>query len=163
MRFRFRRHHERPPEPASTEPALAALPGRVWKPSGIGDEIEAYLHGHLVDHLATHGRLAPAWTAVNRLAHATLGELAIVVAGAQPGQSHAAARRRPVWADTERFAAARLLARAEGDAAEVARIQMADLIPLELALVDAAILHGMDARDVLDAAVEALDSSDSPI
>ena len=64
---------------------------------GLGrpTEIEAFLGGRFVDHLAKHGQPVPAWAVVNRLAHADHAELVRLVDGDLLDARYGAAKPTP--------------------------------------------------------------------
>lgn len=118
----------------------------------VADEIEAFLAGRLVDHLAARSAPVPAWAALNRLAHANRAELrALADGGGCPLLAVVP------WATTERTIAGSLLARAP-TAEALGRIQRCALVPLELRLVERSRAAGLTAEQVLEAGAEALDT-----
>lgn len=147
--MRFRRRRDEPPEEPGDE-GPDELSG-AWHDSDLADEVSAFLEGRLVEFYTFKGRPRPAWVALNRLAHADRSELVALVGGDRRG------RLRAPWATTERFVAARVLAHAPTPA-RLDQLQSQVLVPLELALVDRAKAQGLDAEQVLAAAVSALDT-----
>ncbi|HEX6425668.1 MAG TPA: hypothetical protein VFZ79_19420 [Acidimicrobiales bacterium] len=129
---------------------------RPWHDSGVAEEVEAFLAGRLVDHMAAQHRPVPPWTALNRLAHADHAVIAGLVAGAGLERTAYSGAVHP-WAMSERFAAAQFLARA-GTPAQLLDLQRSTLVPLELDLVERARRERLTPEQVLDAAVDALDS-----
>ncbi|HEX6417973.1 MAG TPA: hypothetical protein VFZ77_05740 [Acidimicrobiales bacterium] len=137
-------------------PDPGGLPPHPWHDSGLADEVEAFLAGRLVDHMAAQHRPVPPWTALNRLAHADRAVIAGLVAGAGLERSAYSGAVHP-WAMTERFAAAQFLARARTQT-ELQALQQTTLVPLELDLVERARRDRLTPEQVLEAAVDALDS-----
>lgn len=129
---------------------------RAWQHSGVGDEVEAFLAGRLVDYMATRHQPVPAWAALNRLAHSDHDTLALLVEGAGLDTTGRSVAPHP-WAAVERFAAAQIMIRAP-TAERLAGLQRSTLVPLELDLVERARLDRLTAEQVLDAAVAALDT-----
>lgn len=153
MRFlhRFRRRLP-PPDPSRSDREL-----RDWAHTGLADELEAFLAGRYVDFLAARHRPVPAWAVVNRLAHGTRDELARIVEG-RTGPQASPPQRRVAWEESERFLAAQLLART-ADAGELLALQLASLVPLELALVERVKTERLDAEQVLAMSAEAVEQS----
>ena len=131
---------------------------QAWSDSGVADEVEAFLHGRLVERLTAAVRTLPAWSALNRVAHADHCEL---LSGLGDDPSVGRPRRRLPWAETERFLAARLLAAGGGVPDGVRRVQSETLVPLELSMIDRVAAEGLGAADVLVAAAEKMDSRGS--
>jgi hypothetical protein len=127
-----------------------------WSWSGIGDEVEAFLHGRYADHLAERGRAVPAWAAINRLAHTDHRGLVALVAGSGVEPRHALGRRH-AWAEEERFVAASLLARSGATPAGLHRMQREALVPVELSLIGRSAAAPVSMHDALGAATAALD------
>lgn len=126
---------------------------RDWRDSGVADEVEAFLTGRLVDRIAASGRAVPAWAVLNRLAHADRPELVRLVEG---GDLDGTSPASP-WLATERFVAGHLLAKASSPD-ELARVQQATLIPVELGLIERAKVVRLTAEQVLEAGAEAVDT-----
>jgi hypothetical protein len=145
MWFRRRRDIE-PDEPDGEDELCAA-----WHDSDLADEVVAFLDGRLVDFYTFKGRLLPAWVALNRLAHADRSELVALVGGTARGPL------RAPWATTERFIAGRVLGRAPTSQL-LDQLQSQVLVPVELAMLSRAKAEGLDAEQVLAAAVSALDA-----
>ena len=145
--MRFRRRRDTEPE----EPHGEDEQSRAWHDSDLADEVVAFLDGRLVDFYTFKGRLLPAWVALNRLAHADRSELVSLVGGAARGPL------RAPWATTERFIAARVLAQAPTPKL-LDQLQSQVLIPVELDMLSSSKAKGMDAEQVLAAAVSALDA-----
>lgn len=145
MRFPF--SNQRGPD----DPGEGGDPFGGWRESDLADEVIAFLSGQLSRHCAATRRPTPPWAVLNRLAHADRSELVRVVEG------NAAAVSPPPWATTERFLAARVLAQAPTED-DLTRLQGTVLVPVELGLIDRCKLDGFDAEDVLQAALDALDS-----
>jgi hypothetical protein len=143
----FHRRHGREPYEPDGEDELSS----AWHVSDLADEVVAFLEGHLVDFYTFKGRLLPAWVAVNRLAHADRSELVTLVGGAARGPL------RVPWATTERFIAARVLAQAPMPEL-LDQLQSQVLVPVELEMLSHSEARGLDAEQVLAAAVSALDA-----
>jgi hypothetical protein len=164
--FRPRRRdegHSQPlaPAVARAAPPADAVPSGDWAPSGIGEEVEAFLEGRYVDMLGSEGRPIPVWAALNRLAHTDHKGLVGLVAGAGMPSHPRPNARRHAWAEEERFLAATLLARAGGTPEGLGRLQREALVPVELELISRAAIERMTTHDVLDAGSEALESHTS--
>lgn len=130
---------------------------RDWQDSGVADEIEAFLSGRLVDRIAASGHAVPAWAVLNRLAHADRSELIRLVEGVGHDRlAHPSATQSP-WLAAERFVAGHLLARAKTPE-DLARIQSAALVPVELSLIERSKIVRLTAEQVLEAGAEALDT-----
>lgn len=97
--------------------------------AGLGEECEAFLAGHWVEHLRAQGRPVPPWGWINHLAHATEDELR-VTAGALEG----ARRHADPWSQAASFLARELLDVAAECSTDVSELQHRCLVPLELAL-----------------------------
>jgi hypothetical protein len=140
------------------ESGEAAEWSRSWRDSGLADEVEAYLFGKTVDHLATRHRPVPAWAAVNRLAHGTRADLLRVAAGAvvEDHTVHPTIENRP-WAAAERFVAGHLLALAPTED-ELREVQATALVPLELDLIERTRVERLTTDRVLELGGEAVDS-----
>jgi len=145
MRFRRSRHDR-----GSEARGPGGEPFRAWHDSGLADEVAAFLAGRVVDRYAAQGRLAPTWAALNRLAHGDREELLDVAAGAVRSSTQR-------WATTERFVAARILAQATTQA-RLEALQSQVLIPLELQFIARDDADHATADQVLQAAVQALDT-----
>lgn len=138
-------HFGRPVPPSDPDDGLDR--SRAWRDSGLADEVQAFLAGRLVNHLAAYRQPVPAWAALNRLAHADRSDLLRVLEGANtdstaPSSAHAA------WAAAERFAAGHLLARAHTPE-ELRHVQRATLVPLELVLIEQTKIERLTADQVL--------------
>jgi hypothetical protein len=152
--MRFPHFRRRPPEDRRPGEGLASP--RAWPDSGIGAEIEAFLTGRMVDHLAAQQLPVPAWAVINRLAHATRAELVQLVEGTGRDGDLGRTIVQPQWEASERFVAGHLLA-TTGSADDLWRVQRATLVPLELRLITHTKLGRLTAEQVLDAGVEALE------
>jgi hypothetical protein len=130
---------------------------RRWRDSSVADEVEAFLMGRLVDHLAARGRPVPAWAVLNRLAHADSGELRSLVDGTGGGWGGGSPLVQVPWASAERFIAGNLLARATTPAA-LATIQGTTLMPLELRLIERSKVEKLTIDQVFEAGAEALET-----
>jgi hypothetical protein len=160
MSLRPHRRRDRPPGPdahpasGSTPDATGPSASAPWVVSTLADEIEAYLHGRVVDHLLVVGCQIPPWAAVNRLAHASRDELVRLVGGAQAPAF--APRGRVVWAEPERFLAGRLLRDGNGTNGGVRSVQSTVLVPLELSFIGGATpcASWTEALDAVDRALD---------
>jgi hypothetical protein len=123
----------------------------------VADEVEAFLQGRLVDHLAARGQPVPAWAVLNRLAHADSGELRSLVDGTGGGWGGGSPLVQVPWASAERLIAKNLLARASTPEA-LATIQGTTLMPLELRLIERSKVEKLTVDQVLEAGAEALDT-----
>jgi hypothetical protein len=133
------------------DPGPGAEPFGAWHDSGVANEVVAFLEGRLVYHYAATGRVAPAWAALNRLAHAARPELARLAAGGIPACS------LPRWATSERFLAARILAQAPTPE-RLDALQSEVLMPLELRLIDQSSTEDLGVEQVMAAATHALET-----
>jgi hypothetical protein len=150
--MRFRRKRKRRP---GAEQAPAA--DRAWKDSGLADEVEAFLGGRFVDHLAKHGQPVPVWAVINRLAHADHAELVHLVDGDLLDARYGAPKPH-AWAVHERFIAANVLVTRGRTPEGLREIQRGVLVPLELRLIEDTRHEKMTAEQVLDAGARALES-----
>jgi hypothetical protein len=111
--MRFPRFWQRP-DPADGDGRSTG--GRCWRwrwrESDVADEVEAFLMGRLVDHLAARSRPVPAWAVLNRLAHADSEELRSLVEGTGTGWGGGPSLLQVPWDSAERFIAGNFLARA---------------------------------------------------
>jgi hypothetical protein len=131
--------------------------GHRWRDSSVADEVEAFLMGRLVDHLAARCQPVPAWAMLNRLAHADSGELRSLVDGTGGGWGGGPPIIQVPWASAERFIAGNLLARATTPEA-LATIQGATLMPLELRLIERSKVEKLTVDQVFAAGAEALET-----
>lgn len=129
----------------------------AWRESGLAGEVQAFLAGRLVVHLTATHQPVPAWAALNRLAHADRPELVRLVEGATVGWETHPSAEMPYWAAAERFVAGHLLARAPTPG-DLARLQGATLVPLELRLIEQSKVDRLTVDKVLEMAAEALDT-----
>jgi len=134
--------------PAPTETA-SVLPDRA---EALGDDVEAFLGGDLVEHLVSERQPVPAWAVLNKLAHATVQELADL---AGPDGDPASDERAPCWKRSQRSLAAELLEGATTDG--LAEIQRTVLVPLELWMIDRSRSETITSRRVIQTATEVLD------
>ncbi len=130
---------------------------RSWPDSGLSDEVEAFLTGRFVDHLAARHEPVPVWAVLNRLAHADSRELRSLVEGFASDWVIHPSLAPPRWLASERFIAGQLLAQA-ATPEELVRIQRRVLIPLELQLIERAKQGNLTPEQVLEAGAEALDT-----
>ncbi|MGH9004171.1 MAG: hypothetical protein ACRDYV_13685 [Acidimicrobiia bacterium] len=150
MRFRRKRDRARGADHTPAE-------DHAWKDSGLADEVEAFLGGRFVDHLAKHGQPVPAWAVVNRLAHADHAELVRLVDGDLLDARYGAAKPHG-WAVPERFIAANILVTRGATPERLREIQRVVLVPLELRLIEDTRHEKMTAEQVLDAVARSLES-----
>jgi hypothetical protein len=128
---------------------LVALPALPDRNAVLGDEVEAFLEGRLVEHLLARGRVVPAWTVLNKVAHATFEEL---VGLARSGASEGA---EPVWLRAQRALAAELVDRSSTPGGVVG-VQREMLVPLELWLIERSQAETMTSRRVIEIASDVL-------
>jgi hypothetical protein len=140
------------------EPDDGSMASRSWPDSGLSDEVEAFLTGHLVEHLAARHEPVPVWAVLNRLAHADSNELRSLVEGFASDWVIHPSVAPPRWLASERFIAGQLLARAATQE-ELVQIQRSSLIPLELQLIERSKVGNLTPEQVLEAGAEALDTS----
>lgn len=152
--MRFPRFWQRP-DPANGDGRSTGP--RRWRDSSVADEVEAFLMGRLVDHLAARSRPVPAWAVLNRLAHADSGELRSLVDGTGGGWGGGPPLIQVPWASAERFIAGNLLARATTPEA-LATIQGTTLMPLELRLIERSKVEKLTIDQVFEAGAEALET-----
>ncbi len=152
--MRFPRFWQRP-DPADGDGRSTG--GLRRRDSGVADEVEAFLMGRLVDHLAARGQPVPAWAVLNRLAHADSGELRSLIDGTGGGWGGGSPLVQVPWASAERSMAGNLLARVSTPEA-LATIQGTTLMPLELRLIERSKVEKLTVDEVLEAGAEALDT-----
>lgn len=160
MGFPFRRHRNPPveerPKPRPRLPPPPAEPAPVL-PDGaaaVGDEVEAFLQGRLVDYFVARSRPVPAWTVLNKVAHATADELAALAGG--PGKDPTAEPDEPRWRSERRALAAQLLEDAPTPQ-QLADVQRKALVPLELWEIERSRTTTVTSRCVVEMATEVLD------
>jgi hypothetical protein len=153
----FARFWRRPTPRDVTDGHDESTRSRGWQDSDLADEVEAFLTGRLAGHIAATGQAMPAWAALNRLAHADRSELMHFVEGVPPDRLRHPSSAEAPWVATERFVAEHLLARAPTPT-ELARIQLAVLVPMELNLITRSRIDRLTAEQVLEAGAEALDT-----
>lgn len=139
------RGRERPP----TGPTLP-----LSQAAALGDEVEAFVHGCLVDHLLAVDRPVPAWAVLNRLAHASVDELT-ELAAADGTATGGSPPREPAWLRAQRSLAAALITDATRPD-DVVSFQRAVLVPLELWVIQRSRSEVVNSRRVIDLASEAL-------
>lgn len=132
--------------------AFSALPDLG---EALGDEVEAFLGGWLVEHLRAVGRAVPAWAVLNKPAHATVEELMDLARPGDGVRADDAGGREPVWRCAQRSLAADLLD-AVTTPDEVLGIQRAVLVPLELWLIERSKTERISARRAIQIASEVL-------
>ena len=145
---RYRAGDDGPPPPVS----LFALAHRA---AAMGDEVEAFLEGRLVEHLLATGRAVPAWTVLNKVAHATVEDLVDLVESSNAAAGDGSSRDEPVWRRAQRSLAAELLDGATTPD-EVIETQRGLLIPLELWLIERSKSETITSRRVIEIASETL-------
>jgi hypothetical protein len=119
----------------------------------VGDEVEAFVQGRLVDYLVAAGRPVPAWAVLNRLAHASVGdltELATAGSGALTGEPG-----EPAWLRAQRSLATALVTGATRPD-DIVSFQRAVLAPLELWVIQRSRSEAISSRRVLELASNAL-------
>jgi len=122
--------------------------------AGLGDEVEAFLHGCLVEHLVSGGRPVPAWAVLNKPAHADLDELTELVtagdaAGGQPDPAE------PAWLQAQRALAAAVVTGASAPV-DISAMQRAVLVPLELWVIQRTRSGPATSRWVVELALDAV-------
>jgi hypothetical protein len=131
-----------------------------WE-AALSGETEAFLEGRLVEHLVAAGRKVPAWAVLNKVAHASVRELADLVE-TDAGTGSAGVVAGPLWLSAQRSLASRLVGcGARPD--EIKRVQRAVLVPLELWLIERSKVETVTPRQVIGAAWDALNEGPSLI
>jgi hypothetical protein len=139
-------------EPAS---GAALSPLSPDQAAALGDEVEAFVQGCLVNYLLAVGRPVPAWAVLNRLAHGSvddLTEFAATGSGKLIGESEPG---EPTWLRAQRSLAAALVTGATRPD-DIVGFQRAVLVPLELWFIQRARSEAITSRRVLELASEAL-------
>jgi hypothetical protein len=132
--------------------SVAALPtDHQWR---LGEEVEAFIHGRLVDYLLAAGRPVPAWTVLNKLAHASMEELTELAAANNSEATGAAEAGEPAWVRAQRSLAALTTGGRRPD--DIASLQRKVLVPLELWLVQRSRSEAITSRRVIELASEVL-------
>lgn len=98
----------------------------------LASECEAFLAGRFAMLFDRRGEPVPAWAWLNPLAHATRDEIEALAAGAGP--PHRLGQRLCDWREAVASVAADLL-RLSRDEASLRSLQLAALLPVELALM----------------------------
>lgn len=143
-------HRRDGPGEGETQP-LQARPS--WE-AALSGEAEAFLEGRLVEHLVAAHRKVPAWAVLNKVAHASVRELADLVE-TDAGTGSAGGVAGPLWLSAQRSLASRLVGGgARPD--EIKRVQRAVLVPLELWLIERSKVDTVTPRQVIGAASDAL-------
>jgi hypothetical protein len=125
-------------------------------PDRVAGEVEAFLAGRLAEWLDAAGRRVPAWTVLNRVAHATWAELAAL---ADEGLGRRAGRAA---IDTYRWKAGQLLLvdvllDTTSTPEDVERAQRDVLVPLELWLIRESAVEAYTSGEIVRVAWEALE------
>jgi hypothetical protein len=136
----------------SHEPPVADARLPIDHAAALGDEVEAFMHGRLIDYLVGASRPVPAWAVLNLLAHATVEELAALVSVGAAGPVPSSPGE-PAWVSAQRSLAAELLTGAPDD---VVGFQRAVLVPLELWVIRRSRSEAVSSRRALDLAADAL-------
>jgi len=97
----------------------------------LADECEAFLHGRLVDHYRAAGEVVPSWAWLNKLAHATPEELALIADGRE--LAFGSDPEMSSWNQAAVVVAEEVLERAEQTGLRVRAVQLLRLVPFELA------------------------------
>lgn len=102
----------------------------TWGGSDVADEAAAYLDGRLLELLRAEGAggLVPPWIWLNAVAHGDQERIAWLASDRVAGGAG--------WRRVRAALADELLRVADGDPAEVARLQREVLVPLELSLAE---------------------------
>ena len=93
----------------------------TWGGSGVADEAEAFVHGHLLERLADTGgsRWVQPWTWLNAAAHGTIDDLTDLVERRVPAEGGTWAP----WRQAQSRLAREVLSRSCGDPAQLRRLQ----------------------------------------
>jgi hypothetical protein len=139
------------------QPPIGAVvsPLSLDQAAALGDEVQAFVHGRLVDHLVAAGRLVPAWTVLNKLAHASEDELSELAATNNGEATGAPEAGEPAWLRAQRSLAAALTTGARRPD-DIASLQQKVLVPLELWLIQRSRSEPITSRHVIELASEAL-------
>lgn len=116
-------------------------------------ECEGFLEGRLALECERSGGVAPGWMWLNVVAHGDGQDLERCEAGMLPGYSLGA----EVWAGAIAYLASEVRVVQTETGATLGEVQAGALVPLELALADRADGWRMVPRDLVPAAVEALE------
>jgi hypothetical protein len=147
-RFFLRQRASHPAHPAGR----ASHPSRPRpEEEELADEVDSFVTGRLLDHFVRRGGPVPPWVVLNRLAHATVGELERIA----EGDGRHSAVGVPAWARVERSLAIQVLAC--GPSLDRVREAQLALVALELRLIDQAKVDSLSAEDVMHAASWTLD------
>lgn len=117
----------------------------------VGEELEAFVNGRLVDHLLAVGRPVPAWAVLNRLSHASVDDLIALAAADSSGVAGDARPGEPAWLCAQRSLAAELVTGAARPD-DITGVQQAVLVPLELWLIQRSRSEALSARRVIELA-----------
>lgn len=106
----------------------------TWGGSGVAEEAAAFMHGHLLQRLEDTGgsRWVAPWVWLNAAAHGTIEEL---TAQAEPRAPMEGGTWAP-WRRAQARIAREVLSRSGSDPAQLRRLQLLALIPLESQLHD---------------------------
>jgi hypothetical protein len=127
----------------------SGVPLPPGKAAALGDEVEAFVDGRLVEFLQAADRPVPAWAVLNRLAHARIDELTELAAGGEPPAGE------PAWLRAQRSLAATLVTGATRPA-DIVSFQRAVLVPLELWVIQRSRSEAVTSRRVIELAAEVL-------
>jgi hypothetical protein len=120
----------------------------------VWSEAEAFLRGTYAEHLISHGRRVPSWAWLNRVAHGTEADLAVLVGGEHPWDGSTIGHTG--WHRMVSFLAADLLALARATDQTVSALQREVLVPLELELAREDNHRRLGAAQLVSVALAAL-------
>lgn len=150
-----RRRRPKKPREASGDGG-AGLLSNLSLGEALAGEAEAFLAGRLAEHLVDVGRPVPPWALLNRLAHGSVEQLAVLAITTDAGWRSHPSLGNPAWVATERSLATRLL-RDVPTPESLWQVQAAVLVPLELQLIADAGRQSLTPGHVMGAASRALD------
>lgn len=126
--------------------------GRTSARTGLTQELDAYLSGHIVEHLRTQERPVPTWAWLNLLAHGTEQEIL-----AEHSKVGAHGEATP-WQDARSYLAGEVLAVLDADPVGLANVQESVLVPVELALIDRGTTPGPSLAELVSAVLSGLEA-----
>lgn len=126
--------------------------GRTSAHTGVTQEIDAYLSGHIVEYLRAQDRPVPAWAWLNLLAHGTEQE---ILAEHRMVGAHAEATP---WRDARSYLAGEVLAVLDADPVGLANVQESVLVPVELALIERGTMPGPNLAELVSAVLAGLEA-----
>ncbi len=121
----------------------------------LGDEVEAFVQGCLVDHLCVAGRPVPAWAVLNKLAHGSVADLIDLAGADRGGATGDPPTGEPAWLRAQRSLAAAMVTGATRPD-DIVNSQRAVLVPLELWVIQRSRSEAITSRRVVELATEAL-------